>query len=412
MSTGWPRVFRYSYVLVFIASVLITALFGLLLPADLNANESSDYDLIYAPVARNILAGQGIRNDADQLATRYPPGFSLILAAVFGIADGLNLPEADVVNGFILICTGLTAGAIYGMARLIWQPWQALLAAFVWMTYPFGLWLTKQPNSEVPFMVVFYFSLWALLYTVRIRPNVRPWYLLIGMLVGVAMLIRPAGIALGVIYALAVWRGSQPTRLTAKVNAALILIGNLVVILPWLWLVYVETGNVIPLSTGGRNSIVDGLTFAVYERSWRGDIALPADVIALQRDILTSSGNLTSTGDVGSLVADKAREQPFTVLKLFAIKAARSWYGTDSTRYELWILLLQVPYIVLALPGMRRAYRQGGWLRSMALFFAVLVVYFWITSILVLSILRYMLPAMGLLMVFLGGYFAKERVIS
>ena len=65
---------------LFILAVVVAALFWSLLPAAYRDNQSTDYTSSYEPVARAILAGRGITDTAGELATRYPPGFSLLLA--------------------------------------------------------------------------------------------------------------------------------------------------------------------------------------------------------------------------------------------------------------------------------------------------------------------------------------------
>ena len=145
-------------------------------------------------VARAIAAGQGITLDGE-LATRYPPGFSILLAGVFRAGDALGLGDEAMLLAFRLLCAGLSVVLVYGLARLIWSPWLSLLPALAWMTYPFFLWLTKQPNSEVPFIPVLYAALYVFWRTVlRGTRGPRAWafYLLAGMLVGAAMLIHLA----------------------------------------------------------------------------------------------------------------------------------------------------------------------------------------------------------------------------
>jgi hypothetical protein len=65
------------------------------------------------------------------------------------------------------------------------------------MSYPFLLWLTIQPYSEIPFLVVFYASV-CLLWLALLR-RTRRWlvYFLLGCLLGIAMLIRPIALLLG-----------------------------------------------------------------------------------------------------------------------------------------------------------------------------------------------------------------------
>ena len=184
----------------------------------------------------------------------------------------------------------------------------------------------------------------------------------------------------------------------------LMLVGNFAAIFPWEIWVYHHTGRIIPLSTGGFPVIHKGLTYAVDLDGYRLTSKIPEDVFALMQEIYTSRSE--SVEDIFSLLIQQLKERPQAVTKLFIMKAARSWYGTDSGRYETAIMLLQIIYLVFALWGSVVSWRQGGIARNLAVVIWVMVFYFWGMTILVLSILRYMVPAMGLLMLMVpAGFF-------
>ena len=78
--------------------------------------------------------------------------------------------------------------------------------------------------------------------------------------------------------------------------------------------------------------------------------------------------------------------------------AARSWYGTDSGRMEGIILTVQLLYSIPVLLATWALWRGPDPQRnSLLLLVWGPVFYFWIMTILVLSILRYMTPTAGLL---------------
>lgn len=55
------------------------------------------------------------------------------------------------------------------------------------------------------------------------------------------------------------------------------------------------------------------------------------------------------------------------MVKLFIIKAGRSWYATDSGRYETPIMVIQIFYLALALGGGLLAWKQTGRVRQFAI---------------------------------------------
>jgi hypothetical protein len=110
-----------------------------------------------------------------------------------------------------------------------------------------------------------------------------------------------------------------------------------------------------------------------------------------------------SLAGVTSVIRDKLRDNPIGVLKLYLVKAKRGWYATDSGRYETAIMAIQAVYFVLIICGGVGAWWMGGKPRELAISAAALVLYFWLMTTLVLSILRYMVPVIGLCMILVPG---------
>ena len=396
-------------VALFVATVIVSAAVWSLLPAEYQENQSTDYLHAYEPVARSIAAGSGITLDGE-IATRYPPGFSILLAGVFRLADTVGAADETMLLAFRLACVGLAVVMVYGLARLAWSPWVALLPALAWMTYPFSLWLAKQPNSEVPFMPVLYAALFLFwLALLRGRGGVRSGalYLAAGALTGAAMLIRPAALGLSVVMALTVLLFAiEKTALRARLAfGALVVLGSLLVVLPWEAAVYARTGQIIPLSSGGAMTIHDGLTFLAVPKEYRREVAVPEDVAALMWTIHEGRGETTTTGGVFRVMAEEARATPVAFGKLMLIKLARSWYGIDSRMLELPTLLIQGVYLMFIVWGTVYCWRQGGALRRMIGGNWLIVGYFWGMTFLVVPLLRYMAPVMGLLMLALPGVY-------
>jgi 4-amino-4-deoxy-L-arabinose transferase-like glycosyltransferase len=397
---GWP-------LLVFATSVLVTLLFWAILPSSFSFNESSDYATHYEPVAHSLLAGNGF-TIADVPVTRYPPGYPTLLAAIFGLAQLTGLPEGVVLSTFILLCAGASSMLVYLLSSSIWGPRRALISPLAFMTYPFYLWTTKQPNSEIPFILVLlgtFFLFWRALAR---RDHSWRVYLGVGSLAGFAMLIRPAAIGLGLVMALILWvvaKRWMSSRARLLIGGMLLL-GNAIVVLPWEVYVYSHTNTIIPLSTGGVLSIRDGLTFAVNNKSNQEPIAVPADVAAVQQSLLAKYREISSLGSIASVLSQELASRPIAVLRLFLIKTVRSWYATDTGRLEGPSILIQLVYLTLVGLGSLAAWRQGGSARLLCAGVLLVTLYFWLMTISVLSILRYMVPAIGLLFTLLPALLA------
>ena len=388
---------------IFAASVLITLLFQAVLPTGLRVAESTDYAQIYEPVARNILAGRGITIGAGTPATTYPPGYPLILAGLFGLSGLLNLPEGVAHVALASLAMGISCALVYAVARTVWRPAAALVAPLIWMTYPGALWLTKQPNSEIPFFIVFYGAFCLVWYAlIEPRGGGHRRYFVAGLLVGAAALIRPIAIGVGVVFAVVIWlaRRDLPARLRLGLVTSLLL-GNLVAVFPWEVWVYQQTGRVAPLSTNGAVSMQDGLVFALDPLGYRQEIKIPGNVQLLMQDASARSTELRSLRDIVAFMAGELKERPVAVGELLALKVARSWYGTDSGRHEAALLLIQAVYLGVVLWASVAAWKRGGPSKQLAVATWMTGAYFWGMTALVLPLLRYMVPAIGLLFVLL-----------
>ncbi|MEZ4539457.1 MAG: glycosyltransferase family 39 protein [Chloroflexota bacterium] len=408
---------------LFIVAMLASGMFWAVLPAEYRENQSTDYALAYEPVARNIVAGRGVTLEGD-IATRYPPGFAVLLAGIFRLGDALHVADETMVLAFRLLCVGLAVVLIYGLARLLWSPRAALIPAVAWMTYPFALWLTKQPNSEVPFIPVFFAAMlvfwWALLRERGGGARAGAFYLAAGALSGAAMLIRPAALGLSIVMALLVLLfAARATALrTRLLYGALVVLGSILVVLPWEAAVYARTSAIIPLSSGGPATIYDGLTFLAVPKDYRREVAIPEDVADLMWAIHERRAEATTTGGVFTVLVDEARVAPAAFIKLMLIKLARSWYGIDSRVMERPTLLIQIVYLLLATWGTLYCVRQGGAARRLIGGNWLIVFYFWAMTFTVIPLLRYMTPVMGLLMLPLPGVYysliawRQKRVIG
>jgi 4-amino-4-deoxy-L-arabinose transferase-like glycosyltransferase len=400
-----------SPAIVFLVAFTVATAFWLVLPKNVRTTRSTDFTTVYEPVARNILAGNGITTDDGELLTHFPPGYSYILAAVFKIAHPAYLTENLLLQLIAFTAHALTALLIYQMAATIWSRRFALIPAILWITYLPALWFTAVLNSEVAFTPVFYVAL--LLFWRQLR---RPQFslfasLLIGLILGAAMLIRPIAIAAAFLLAALLWfNRPMDTRRRRLAAIGILLLGNLLAILPWQTFAYLRTGKTFLLSTGGLPSMIDGLTYALPD-SDHSAAPVSGDLLAIMEDCEDAyqSQQIHSVSTAFTWLAQQAKERPLAVAHLLATKAARSWFATDSRHLERPLLILQIPYLLAGLLGIILALRWRGPARQMAIISLVFLLYFWAMTILVLSLLRYMVPAMPLLFLFTPGLWVFLR---
>src|SRR6266478_1864251 len=292
---------------VLIASGLITFIFGKLLPARFSANETSDYSSAYEPTARSLLAGRGISRTDENPMTAYPPGYPLLLAGIFEVSHWLGIQEDVTLSAFAVFCMALVSMFVFVLTRMLWGALPALISSLIWMTYPFALWLTKQPNSELPFMVVLYggFCLFWYALSRRLPPRI---YFLCGLVFGVAMLIRPIAVGIGLLLSAIVWfTRRELTRRIRFLMIAMLLLGNLFAVFPWEAWVYAKTGKVIMLSTNGVKALRDGVTFGVESKGYRQESGIPTDVLQVMDDIRAREPEIATFGDFIPVISREVR---------------------------------------------------------------------------------------------------------
>jgi 4-amino-4-deoxy-L-arabinose transferase-like glycosyltransferase len=357
------------------------------------------------------MVGNGLVLPNGLAATAYPPGYPLLLAGLFTVADMFRQTGDAVVAMFGVVAMIATAILFFTLARTLFSSGWAFLATAAWITYPFALWATKQPNSEIAFLPFFYGSL-LLVWQQRWKHSLSSAFLC-GILAGCAMLIRPAAMGLPVVYAILLWWWSRKSQTRLLPTLAIFFAGTALLVVPWLAWLYQETHRFVLMSTNGVPSIRDGLTFAVELKEYRLPMTLPADVDALMNQLSTRMAMVESIKELVTGVIAIAVEHPLATVKLFLWKAVRSWYATDSHRLELGSALIQIIYLTTATLGGLVAWRLRDKWRDYVIFTLLLVLYFWVTTISVLSILRYMMPVMGLLIILstLGMRKILERLL-
>jgi len=383
---------------VAVATMAITAAFWSAAGPSSRIDPRGDYVAYYEPTARALAAdGRPILADGS-ISTRYPPGYPLILAALFRVAAVTGIPETTALWAGALVAAAIASVSLFLAARLLWPYPAALITPLLWVTCPLVLGVTAIEGSEPAFFAVF-FTACATGLSAVLHGRVSARLFVAGGLMGAAMLIRPIALATGGLLALAVWFAwrHRQGRAARAAAVALALSGNLVVAGPWIWWVSSQTGRMILLSDGGAPSVRDGLTYATNLKGYRSGVAVPADVEALMRAVQARYQELDSMGAIATVLWEEARTRPGAAVRLLALKAARSWYGTDSQRREGAILAVQAVYGLLIAVSTAYAWSAGGRARGVTVAVWVGTVYFWGMTTMVLSIARYMLPALGLL---------------
>ncbi len=390
---------KINVISIILVSIIVQLLFLAILGDTAKLAIPADYISNYNPGAENILAGNGYTLENGEFISRYPPGFSLLLIIQIQVSTITGLSDITVIRFFSILTSIFSSLILYFIFTMVCKNRIAMLGALAWTTYPFHLWLIKNPNPEIPFILFFLGGLASLIYAIKERK--LNYFVLSGILTACALLIRPIGLLLLPLYVgFLLFQGRPNLRITIK-YAALFILAAFITILPWEIYAYSKINKVIPISINGPLSIVDGLTYAVAP-GVRGDIAtIPDDVRELMNGI-AAKDNLDSMGIIAGFMLDEFSRNPLPVVKLFLLKTVRAWYATNAMWYENYILTLQIVYLLLLIPGFVIALKSSNDRKYIFLLFFVIVAYFWGMAMMVLTILRYMVPGIALLMIFIA----------
>lgn len=385
-------------ILLSFCSLSLSSIVFLLAPATVKSTWNSDYE----PQVRNLVAGRYFVDDHGAVMYRYPPVYPLILAAVRAASNSLGFPQRTLLFLFAAVSIALSCLFVYGISRLVLPGPGAVISALVFAAHPQVLYGILIPLSETPFVAAFLAAVFCFLFALLRQPRRATLAMFIsGLLGGLAILIRPAALLAPAIMVIAILLlGAVRPGIRLR-QAVTLMLGTLLALLPWEVFVWQRSGNIVVVSSGGVPAMRDGFTF--NKKAWRQHMWLPDGARWLSDEVWSSYPRLNSVADIASLLVKKARQRPLAVVQAYLFKAARSWYGTDSqkSRLELANALLALVFGGLAVIGLYR-YMLGGDLRNNAggLVLVGLALYFWGMTTTVLSIARYMVPAIGLLATF------------
>lgn len=257
-------------------AVLLIALAGLLLRLDAawdGAGENLPDSAAYERIARGLheqgtFAQTGPGTPAHpQPATNYSPGLPLAVAGIYAVAGGEDVRLARIL---LAILTALSIPMAWALARKLAPPGDGeaagIAAAAVVAFYPSliadaGMLLTE---SLAGTLVVA-----SLLLTLRARDRMADparsvargaldWSLP-GLTLGLTAMVRPEYLPLSILLIAVIFALNRPGGLRpAFVAAASMLLALTVVVAPWTVRNLEESGRLVPLSTGGGQTLFTG----------------------------------------------------------------------------------------------------------------------------------------------------------
>ncbi len=403
---------------IFIFSVLISIVYLLALgnlgPSG-HQKPGPDYLSSYAPVAESIALGKGIplpdqiREENKKIIAkggtdlineyasfRYPIGYPFILSRIFLLADWLEIERINLIIAFNIIISALSVCFLFLLTNLIFGKKIALISSILWATYPFNLWFIKNPNTEVPFILFLYIALWA--YILALQKKSVIFILVSSIFFGFASLIRAISVFLPFVLAVFLFFALKDSFKKKFLLSLIMLVIYIIIVFPWGFYIYQNTGKFNFLSISGPTAISDGIILLKKKMNSGSFIIIPEEMSDLIDDF--SKQKINDYLGVAKFFINEAVIRPWAVLGLGLVKITRSWYATSEMWWEKKIFLIQLLYVIPALFGAVLWFKKLKEKKNYFLLFLVVIFYFWAMTVIALSILRYMIPAMGLVIVF------------
>ncbi len=411
ISHFWSRIYNNSRSLlafIFIFSVICSLIF-LSFFRNIGPSEhqvpASDYIYLYEPVANNILEGKGITLEG-KVPFVAGLGYPVILSGIFWLSHVIGVGRLDLIVVFNVLFAGLAGVFFYLLVNEIFKKRIAVIASFLWLTYPFFLWLLKNPNTEMPFLPLLFAGLW--LYVTALKRKSFKFFFLAGLILGLASSVRLMAIFLPLFLAgLGLFLLMADSKKRKLLLIALLLTGNLVAILPWAAYSFLESGSFLFLSKQGPKNISTGITWLITPGASN---VLSPDLTALAER--AKNADLSSFPKLIGFFINELKNSPLTLLELVGLKLARSWYATSTRWYEMSILAVQFLYLASGLAGLVWLIKnQKDKIReiisaapaaetNLFIFILAVIFYFWSITFVTVSIMRYMLPAMAMMIIF------------
>lgn len=383
---------------IFISSVLFSLIFLIFLknigPVE-HQIPGTDYFVRYEPMADNIIQGKGI-TIGGRVDPGYAPGFSIILAGIFVLSNLLGLARLDMIVLMNVILTAILACVLFFIAKEIFDKKIATIASAVWMAYPFNLWFLKNPNSEIPFLLILYSGIFLLILALKRRNDLK-FVFLSGFALGASSLVRLPALFFSFFLALLIFFLFKKKSLKIKFLLAIILLsGNFLAILPWGVYSFSNNGGFIPVSNLASEGFSAGFTFLLGTD--RGGISLSKET----REALEELKERSQSENGNKALIEAFKNKPEIFLKLTWLRMARAWYATGMMWWENVIMAVQLFYLVLAAAGIIYAYNRYKEKIKYLILLLGIIIYFWAMSFLTIPILRYTIPAMPLVIIFLA----------
>ncbi len=318
-----------------------------------------------------------------------PPLYPAFLALVYSIAGGCAPSAAQVAQSVVAALASVT---LYQLMRLTLQDERrAFWAGLAWTVYPISFWYIPRLWTETWLTWMIALATLALIRLMQ-SPSLGK-ALLCGLALGLAALSKGAALVLLPLGLLAL---GLRFRRSAWGWIGLVALSSLALLLPWTIRNWEKTGRLLPIHADSGYNFYLGNRFAAHwleapfsysslralagqdmELVYQQQGGEPVD--PLERDDLLLRAALA-----------ELRANPGLLLRKLLVQSLTFWYLAAALPQSLLTGALQIPVLLLALPGLARAVRMRSW--ALGLLFPIVGIFG--LSLLVFSFGRLAAPIM------------------
>jgi len=363
--------------------------------------------LSYEVLARHLAHGEDfVYGDAQVART---PGYPLLLTPMYWLADE---PPTLVLRMVGVVCGTLAIALAAWIARMLFDPLAAVLAAVLVAFYPGAIAMSVFILSEAPFAPLMLLNLGWLIVSLRAEDSPRriQFAALSGLAFGLAILMRPSWLMFPLFAAPIglLFYEHRKQQLQAYVTAAVVAAA---VLMPWWVRNYVVIGKFVPTTLQVGASLYDGISPMAtgasdmsYVPEFKQDLA--AEEAERQGPL---SGTFESRLDdrMKQAAIDWATQNPGQVIALAGIKFWRYWtpFGNDAEVIGKMGLVTALGYLPIVVTGLLATvlFARRGWVYLMLAF---PIFYFCCLHLVFVSSIRYRQPPMLALAILSAGLLA------
>jgi 4-amino-4-deoxy-L-arabinose transferase-like glycosyltransferase len=363
---------------ILVAALLLTAPVLLLVVPRLDQAVDARYSIGFADgydlIANNIAHGRGYRFEPDMGETMMrEPGYPMFLAGVFKIA-GYRIEAARWANWLLVVAI---AFLIMRLAQSVTSDLTtSLIATLLFLFHPGAI--ISEARAGVETLFIFAVLLFILALHEAVARGTRWHYLVAGLALGLVVQVRSTPIVFPfflLLYLLLTANG-RTERLKSVVNVAVVVLGMILVMAPWMIRNFVLVHHLIPSATVQGVAAQEGQytcqnmsfgeNFYVVQRQagrLRAEIARRLGLRFEGEYYYQFFYDPKDEWSFNNILLRRAEEgytnQPLLLATCVCKNAFNLWF-LGKTPHTTWLnVLVQVPFLGFAVGGLYLLWRRG-----------------------------------------------------